>query len=152
MFSTNMQTSAWAHASQDVADQINVLVTMPDYRQSLLELSLRARLSLADTIVLVHRLGSTNAVNFINVVDPWCYPGDQTRAPCLLKPYIQSAVDKASNFGKRFHLWTEESMSAYLLSPLLVQPGERPDLIRKGAGDTGGSVAYRVGGDVASRE
>jgi hypothetical protein len=131
-----MQASAWIHANSDVRNAINILITMSDYRQRCLELPLRARLTLADSIVLVHRLGHTNATSFISVVDPWCYPGEKTQAPCLVKNITQKAVDKAAAAGKRFNLWTEESISAYLCSPLLVQPGERPELIRKGARDS----------------
>ena len=124
-----MQAMAWAHASPSVTALIPMLITMSDYRQTCLELPLRARLTLADAIVLFHRLGVMNAVRFISVVDPWCLPGQKTRAPCLVKRFVQSAVDKAT-VGKRFNEWTAESMTPYLMSPLLVLAEERPVLIR----------------------
>ena len=75
---------------------------MFDYRQSLLEVSLCGHLSLVDTIilVLVHRLGQSNAARFIGVVDPWCYPGEKLRASCLVQRFLQGAVDSATNCWK----------------------------------------------------
>jgi hypothetical protein len=103
---------------------------MPDDMQSCMDLPLRARLSVADAVVLVHRLGFTKTVQFISVVDPWCYPGEDTRAPILMYPYLQTALDKVTKAGKTFKEWTPESTKAYLCSPLLLQKGRRPELIR----------------------
>ncbi len=63
------QTLAASLESLIVVQQIAILIMMSDYRQNLLELSsLRARLSLSDSITLVHRLGPKNAARFINMV------------------------------------------------------------------------------------
>ena len=43
---------------------------MSDYRQQNLELKIRDRLSVADTIALVHHLGVTKAAAFVAAVDP----------------------------------------------------------------------------------
>ena len=126
-----MDVLAWKLASTSVTDQITLLITMSDYRQNCVELSLRAPLSLADAIVLVQHLGRTKAAAFINVVDPWCYPTEKTRALVGIATYVQIAVDKAAHASKDFHHWTPASLTAYLLSPLLIPKGKRPDLIRK---------------------
>ena len=57
-----------------VVDHISLMVTLPEYRQQCVDLSLRDRLSVADALALEHRLGLTKAANFISVVDPWSYP------------------------------------------------------------------------------
>ena len=80
----------WELASTSVTDQIALLITMSDYRQSLVALSLRATLSLADAMVLVRRLGHTRAVAFIDVVDPWCYPKEKTRAPSVFLAFYSA--------------------------------------------------------------
>ena len=46
------------------------MVTMSDYRQKFLELKLKDRLSVADAVVLEHRLGLTKTANFVAEVDP----------------------------------------------------------------------------------
>ena len=87
-----MDVLTWELASTSVTDQIALLITMSDYRQSLVALSLRATLSLADAMVLVRHLGHTKAVAFIDVVDPWCYPKEKTRAPVGISSFLQRAV------------------------------------------------------------
>ena len=126
-----MEKLAWKLANPIITDQITHLITMSDHRQSCVELSFRATLSLADAIVLVQHLGYTKAAAFIDKVDPWCYPTEKTRALVGILGYVQQAVDKAVHAGKEFRLWTPESLTAYLLSPLLIPKGKRPDLIRK---------------------
>ena len=56
------------------------MAIMSDYRQKILELKFRDRLSVADAIVLVHRFGLTKAAAFVSEVDPWRYPHDDTPA------------------------------------------------------------------------
>jgi hypothetical protein len=51
-----MQARAWADANSSVVDHISLMVTMPDYRQQLVHLNLRSRLSVADAVVLELRL------------------------------------------------------------------------------------------------
>ena len=99
-------------------------------RQRLMDISARFPFSLADAIVLEHRLGWKNAAEIVLLVDPWCYPGEETPATVAFKGRLQSAVDKASNDGINFNDWTAESISAYLLSPLLLPKGKRPSLVR----------------------
>ena len=122
-----MQASAWDHASQRVQDLVTLMATMSDYRQGAMEITARFSLSLADAIVLEHRLME---VKITLLVDPWRYPGEETPASAVIKWVLQSAVDKATAEGKHFGEWTAESMSAYLLSPLLLPKGKRPSLVR----------------------
>ena len=122
-----MDVLTWELASASVTDQIALLITMSDYRQSLLRIITSYRLSLADAIVLVQHLGYTKAAAFIDVVDPWCYPTEKTRAPVGINNFLQRAMDKAAH-AFTLHHWTPESLTAYLLSPLLIL--KRPDLIR----------------------
>jgi hypothetical protein len=95
-----------------------------------MDISARFPFSLADAIVLEHRLGMSNALKTVQSVDPWCYPGEETPATVAVRSRLQSAVDKASNDGNHFNDWTAESISAYLLSPLLLPKGKRPSLVR----------------------
>ena len=45
-------------------EYISLMVTMPEYQQQLVHLNMRDRLSVADAVVLEHRLGLTKEVNF----------------------------------------------------------------------------------------
>jgi hypothetical protein len=136
-------------ASPIVLQQIALLVTMSDYRKNLLELSFRGPYTLSDSMTLVHRLGPKNAARFINTVDPWYFPGEKTRASCLVERFLQGAIDKANIAGKMFNLWTEESLTEYLMSPLLVQKGQRPELIRK-RGATRLSISSRAAVEITT--
>ena len=95
---------------------------MSDYRQSLLEVSLRGHLSLADAIILVHRLGQSNAARFIGVVDPWCYPGEKLRASCLVQRFLQGAVDSATNCRKGLRFMDRKNNGG--ISPLTTSRAE----------------------------
>ena len=106
------------------------MATMSDSRQDSMEITARFSFSLADAIVLEHRLGLTKAAKITLLVDPWRYPGEETPASAGIKGVLQSAVDKATAEGRTFVQWTAESMSAYLLSPLLLPKGKRPPLVR----------------------
>ena len=68
-----------------MVEYITLLASMSDYRQSFLDFKLRDRLSIADAIILHQRLGLSKAANFIEVVDPWCYPDDDTPAVMSVK-------------------------------------------------------------------
>ncbi len=46
-------------------EHITHMVTMSDYCQQVLELRFKDRLSVADAVVLEHRLGLTKAANFL---------------------------------------------------------------------------------------
>ena len=110
-----------------MVDYITLLVSMSEYRQSFLDLQLRDRLSVADAIILHEHLGLFKAANFIEVVDPWCYPDDDTPAAITVSKYLQSVIDKTASVklsGK-----TEESNTEFLLSPLLVRKGGRPSFV-----------------------
>ena len=63
-----------------MVEHVTLMVTMSDYRQQFLELKLKDRLSVADAVVLEHRLGLTKTANFVSEVDPWCYPHDDSPA------------------------------------------------------------------------
>ena len=102
--------------------------TISDYRQQNLELKIRDRLSVADTIALV---GVTKAAAFVAAVDPWCFPHDDAPATINVKGQVQSVVAKATHAGKSMCTFTDSSISAFLLSPLLVKKGDRPSLVCK---------------------
>jgi hypothetical protein len=104
---------------------------MSDYQQQFHELRFKDRLSVADAIVLEHRLGLTKAANFVAEVDLWCYPHDDTPASIGVKKYLQSLVDQATHAAKSLSQFTDASITDFLLSPLLVKKGDRPTLVRK---------------------
>ena len=126
---TQIQARAWALASPSVVEYISLLSSMSDYRQCYLELQLRDRLSVADCIVLHQRLGVSKAANFVEVVDPWCYPDGNKPAVINVRSYMQSVVNKAAS--TKISDKTEESITEFLLSPLLVNKGKRPLLVLK---------------------
>ena len=114
-------------ANSLVTQYVTLAVTRSENQHHLIEPTFRGPLSLADLIVLVHRLGLGQAAGFVAVVDPWKYPDEATTGAPVIKHYIQGAVDKATHAGKIFHSWTEESKTEYLLSPLLSR--NRPCLL-----------------------
>jgi hypothetical protein len=114
---TQIQARAWALASPSVVEYISLLSSMSDYRQCYLELQLRDRLSVADRIILHQRLGVSKAANFVEVVDPWCYPDGNEPAVINVRGYMQSVVNKAAS--TKISDKTEESITEFLLSPLL---------------------------------
>ena len=59
---TLLQACSWAHANPILVEHITLLSTMSDYRQQNLEIKIRDRLSVADTIALVHHLGVTKVL------------------------------------------------------------------------------------------
>ncbi len=87
-----------------MVEYITLLESVSDYRQSFLDLQLRDGLSVADAIILHLHLGLSKAANFIEVVDPWCYPDDDTPAAITVRKYSQSVIDKTASVnypGKR---------------------------------------------------
>ena len=86
---TQIQTRAWTHANARVVEHITHMVTMSDYCQQFLELRFTDRLSVADAVVLEHRLGLMQAANFVAEVDPWCYPHDDSPALIGVKSRVQ---------------------------------------------------------------
>ena len=80
-----MKACAWDHASPLVQDHATLMATMSDSRQGSMEITARVSFSLADAIVLEHRLGLSKAANVILLVDPWCYAGEETRASAGIK-------------------------------------------------------------------
>ena len=120
---------AWEHANPAVKAQIHELRGVYYDRLICFEYSLRTPLMVADAIILEQHLGLTHATEFIRAVDPWCYPGENTQAAVVLKSCLQHLLDKSRDAVKTFNLCSEESKSAFLLSPILVK--ERPSLIRK---------------------
>ena len=76
------------------------MVTMPEYQQQLVHLNMRDRLSVADAVVLEHRLGLIKAANFVTVVDPWRYPHDDTPGSLKVISCVQSVVAQAAHAGK----------------------------------------------------
>ena len=128
---TQLQVLAWAHANPIVVEHSSLMVTMPDAQQQYVDLNVRDRLSVADAVVLEHRLGLTKAAAFISAVDQWSYPHDDTPALLNVKSYVQSVVAQAANAGKRLLNFTTASISDFLLSPLLIKKGDRPSLVCK---------------------
>jgi hypothetical protein len=106
---------------------------MSDYRQQNLELKIRDRLSVADAIALVHHLGVNKAAAFVSVVDPWRFPYDDAPATINVKGQVQSVVAKATFLGNTLSKFTDTSISAFLLSALLLKKGDRPSLVPKEA-------------------
>jgi hypothetical protein len=106
------------------------MVTISEYWQKFIDISTWFYFSLAYDIVLVHCLGMAYAIRIVHSVDPWCYPGEEIPATVAVRSRLQSAVDTASSDGIRFNDLTSESISAYLLSPLLLPKGKRPSLVR----------------------
>ena len=88
-----MQALAWDHASPWVQEHVTLMATMSEARQSSMEILSRFPFSLADSIVLVHRLGLTTAAKVVLLVDPWCYPGEETPATVVVIRTLQSAVE-----------------------------------------------------------
>ena len=105
--------------------------TMSDYRQQNLEFKIRDRLSVADAIALVHHLGVNKAAAFVSVVDPCRFPHDNAASTFNVQAYVQSVVAKATHLGNTLSKFTDTSISAFLLSPLLVKMGDRPSLVLK---------------------
>jgi hypothetical protein len=128
---TLLQACSWAHANSIVVEHITLLSTMSDYRQQNLELKIRDRLSVADAIALVHHLRVTKAAAFVAAVGPWRFPHDDAPATFNVRCQVQSVVAKATFLGKKLSNFTDTSISAFLLSPLLVKKGDRPSLVRK---------------------
>ena len=127
-----MQESAWTHATQWVQERAALMLTMSTHRQESMETEARFPFSLADGIVLVQCVGLTQAASIVGSVDPRRYPDEEMPAAVAVKGYLQGAVDKATQEGKHFHRLTAESLTAYLLSPLLLPRGERPPLVCTG--------------------
>ena len=126
---TQIQARAWALANPSVVEYITLMVSMSEHRQGFLDLKLRDRLSVADAIIIHQRLGVTKAANFVDVVDPWCYPDDDTPSTIVVKPYLHSLVDKAAS--AKISDKTEASITEFLLSPLLMKKGGRPSFVLK---------------------
>jgi len=120
---------AWEHANPAVKAQIHELRGVYYDKLVPFEYSLRLPLMVADAIILEQHLGLPHAIEFIRAVDPWCYPGEKTQAVAVLKHCVQRLLGKSRDAVKTFNLCSEESKSAFLLSPILVE--ERPSLIRK---------------------
>ena len=107
------------------------MVTMSDSSQIYIELRFKDRLSVADAVVLEHRLGLTKAANFVAEVDPWCYPHDDTPSSIVVKSFVQSVVAQAANAARSLSQFTDASITEFLLSPLLIKKGDRPSFARK---------------------
>ena len=86
-------------------------------------------MSLADVLVLELYFGRKNATQMIEVLDPWCFSGETSKATIAFKGFSQSILDIAKDNGKQIAHFTKESKTAYLLSAFLTR--ERPALIRE---------------------
>jgi len=108
-----MQQLAWELASPHVTEYAALASSMPEQPLSSIEPRFRGSLTLADAVVVTSIQGLTQAADFVSIVDPWCYPGELTTAPLNVKRYVQSAIDKATEAGKQFVHFPEESISDY---------------------------------------
>jgi hypothetical protein len=52
-------------------------------------------MSLADVLVLELYFGRKNATQIIEVLDPWCFSGETSKATIAIKGFSQSVLDKA---------------------------------------------------------
>jgi len=120
---------AWEHANPAVKAQIHEMRGVYNNRLTPFEYSLRLPLMVADAIILEQHLGRAHGIEFIRAVDPWCYPGEKTQAPLVLRSYLQNLLKKSRDALQNIHHFTDESKSAFLHSPILIK--ERPELIRK---------------------
>jgi hypothetical protein len=127
-----------------VVEHLTLMTTMSDYRQQFLDLKFRGRLSVADAVALEHCLGNTKAAAFVAEVDPWCYPHDETPATILVQSQVQSVVAQASHAGKNMKDFTDESITNFLLSPLLVKKVDRPSFVRKSKEQRGNPFSRMV--------
>ena len=133
-----IQVLAWEHANPAVKTQIHQLRDVSDDMRTWSEIPLRLPLMAADAIILEQHLGRTHATEFIRAVDPWCYPGEKTQASLELRSCVQHVLKKSRSAMKNLHHFSEESKSAFLLSPILIK--ERPALIRKPKAERGNSA------------
>jgi hypothetical protein len=76
------------------------MFTISYYQQKFHELRFKDRLSVADAVVLQHRLGLTKAATFVAEVDLWCYPHDDTPALIGVKRCVQIVVAQANHAPK----------------------------------------------------
>jgi hypothetical protein len=123
-----------------VKDHLILMASMSDRKQALLETPhVRGRLTVADSIALHHRQELSKASSFVSTVDPWCYSadedGNEEPSQWNVKRYVQKVVDQSAHAAKNLSDFTDASVSAFLLSPLLVRTGQRPLLIRKTAAE-----------------
>ena len=72
-------------ANSLVTEYVTLAVTRPENQHHLIEPTFRGPLSLADLIVLVHRLGLGQAAGFVAVVDPWKYTDEATTGAPAIK-------------------------------------------------------------------
>ena len=143
---TQIQARAWALANPSVVKYIILVVSMSEHRQEFLDLKLRYRLSVADAIILHQRVGVTKAANFVvAAVDPWRFPHDDAPATFNVRCQVQSVVAKATFLGRILSDFTDTTISAFLLSLLLVKKGDRPHLVLKPKSERSKSSSKAVG-------
>ena len=116
------------------------MATMSDHRQTLYELpTTRGRLTVADAIVLHRHQGLTKACCYVSAVDPWRFPADvdghEVQSYLNVKRYVQQTVDQFTHTARKLSIYSDASVSAFLLSPLLVRKDQRPPLVRKSAAE-----------------
>ena len=104
-------------------------VSVSNYIQSFLDTQLRDRLSVSDATILHQHLGVSKAANFIEVVDPWCFPDNDTPNAITVKSNLQSVVDKAASVKLSEKM--EEGFTEFLLSPYLERKGGRPSFVNQ---------------------
>ncbi len=70
-------------------------------------------------------------------MDPWRFPADadghEAPSDLIVKRYVQQTVDEIAHAARRLSVYSEASVSALLLSPLLERNGQRPLLVRLSA-------------------
>ena len=127
---TLLQACAWSHANPIVVEHITLLSTMSDYRQQNLELKIRDRLSVADTIALVHHLGVTR---LLLLSLQWTLSAFLMMMPLrqlMLEVRYRVSLPRRHMRGNQCAP-SDSSISAFLLSPFVVKKGDRPSLVCK---------------------
>jgi hypothetical protein len=97
------------------------MITMSHNWHQHLDVNMRERLSVADAVELVHRLGLTKVAIFISVVFPWSYQPDNAHVSLYVQSFVQNVVAQAAHAGKTLIKFTYTSISDFLLSPLLIE-------------------------------
>jgi len=109
---------AWEYANSAFKAQIHELCGVYHNRPGGYELSLCLPLTVADAIILEQHLGRTQANEFIRAVDPWCYPGEKTKAALVLVSCVQRLLAKSRDALNCLHHFPKEVslLSSFLRS------------------------------------
>ena len=68
---------------------------------------------------------------YVTDVVPWMYADEQTKANVGVRGVAQRIFAKSRDSNNRFDLFTNESKTSFILSPVLLKPKMRPGLVQK---------------------